>query len=249
MRIVIIEDEFYASERLKKILKKIDVNNQVIAALNSVSACVKWFQNNSNYDIVFMDIQLSDGLSLEIFDQVKISKPIIFTTAYDEYALQAFKVNSIDYILKPVDKSMVEKALDKWKNLQNSSFALEIEKLQEYYNKQDYKDRFLVNTGATYLPIQTSKIAYFYINNQLVNIKTFDEERYILDVPLDSLEVEINPKHFFRINRQMLINFTAIVKIHTYFGNRLRLELKPSFSKDVIVSKRKTPEFKEWLGK
>ncbi|MDY6915545.1 MAG: LytTR family DNA-binding domain-containing protein [Candidatus Cloacimonadota bacterium] len=249
MKIVIVEDEIFASNRLKKILYEINSRNEIVAILNSVTTSIKWFKNNSSYDIVFMDIQLSDGLSLEIFDTVKISKPIIFTTAYDEYALQAFKFNSIDYILKPVDKILVEKAMKKWENLQTSSFTLEIEKLQNYYNKQKYKERFLVNAGATYLPLPSSKIAYFYINNQLVNIMTFNKERYILDEPLDSLEDQLDPKHFFRINRQMLINFDAIIKIHAYFGNRLRLALKPPFAKDVIVSKRKTPEFKEWLGK
>ncbi|MCD6182635.1 MAG: response regulator transcription factor [Candidatus Cloacimonetes bacterium] len=252
MKIVIVEDEFYAAERLQKMLNNFEESLQCIALLESVQQAVAWFQENSDYDLVFMDIQLADGISLEIFSQVDIVAPIIFTTAYDDYALKAFEVNSVDYLLKPISAEKLARSLRKLKELSGFSRRSQqdqIERLAGFLQKipVQYKSRFLVKTGAVLLPIAIENVAYFTIRNQLTNLVTKGGKRYVLEFTLDEIEEAIDPRLFYRINRQMLLSFGAVIKIHPYFSNRLLLDVQPPVDDDIIVSKRKVPAFKEWL--
>ena len=252
MKIVIVEDEFYAQERLKARLLKVEPESEIIAVLDSVEESVKWFQENKQPDLLFCDIQLSDGISLEIFDKVEIDCPVIFTTAYDEYALQAFKVNSIDYLLKPISEKDLIKAFQKFKKLggeKKDTSNIDIKNLLKQLGNSDkkYKSRFLVKTGAVMSTINIDEVAYFYIKNQLVYLVTLNNKEYIIDPTLDVIEDTIDPADFFRINRQMIVAFKAIKEIHPHFHNRLKLNLQPETEEEVIVSKRKSSTFKEWL--
>ena len=247
MRIVIIEDEFYSAERLQKMILDITPNSQILIILDSIKSSINWFKQNLEYDLVFMDIQLADGISFSIFDSVQISKPIIFTTAYDEYALKAFKVNSIDYLLKPIAEADLKKSFDKLKKLTQNT---DVSKLVKYFklSQNEYKQRFLVHNGSVMLPIKTDKIAFFYIHNQLTLLLTNKGNKYMIDNTLDEIENLINPVQFFRINRQMIISIGCIKKIEPFFSNRLILFTHPDFFEDVIVSKRKVSSFKKWIG-
>ena len=254
MKTVIVEDEYYAAQRLEKLLTQLDADIEVVTVLHSVSQAVEWFCSDAEYDLVFMDIQLADGISLEIFSQAEIAAPVVFTTAYDEYALKAFEVNSIDYLLKPISVDKLSRSLRKLKQLQQTTLdeqARQIAQLQAAIAQPpaDYKSRFLVKTGSRYIPIAIKDVAYFIIHKQLPWLVTTTGKRYMIDQTLDEIEAVIDPAQFYRINRQMLLGFAAISAIHPYFSNRLLIETSPPADEDVIVSKRKTPAFKGWLQK
>lgn len=254
MKTVIVEDEYYAAQRLGNLLKQLDASIEIIAELHSVSQAVEWFCNTKEYDLVFMDIQLADGISLEIFSQTEITAPVVFTTAYDEYALKAFEVNSIDYLLKPISVEKLSRSLRKLKQLQQTTMdeqSRQIAQLQAAITQPaaNYKSRFLVKTGARYIPVAIQDVAYFVIRKQLPYLVTISGKRYMIDQTLDEVEAVVDPSQFYRINRQMLLGFSAISAIHPYFSNRLLIETTPPAEEDVIVSKRKTPAFKEWLQK
>jgi DNA-binding LytR/AlgR family response regulator len=247
MKVVMIEDEFPAQKRLTQLLHKIDSSIEILVKLDSVENSVAWFNQNSDYDIVFMDIQLADGLSLSIFKQVEITKPVIFTTAFDEYALEAFEVSSVDYLLKPINEQRLRKSFEKIKQLQKHDQVDVLNLIKNFAgNTNHFKSRFLVKVGNVMHPISTSKIALFFIENQLTRLMTKKRNIYVVDNTLDEIEQKIDPKKFFRINRQMIVSADAIVKIEPYFSNRLMLEIDPKHD-DVIVSKRKVAQFKEWL--
>lgn len=248
MKIVIIEDEIPAAERLVKLITNLHPAAEIIVKLESIKKAVEWLSVNDKYDLVFMDIHLADGLSFNIFKQVKIDKPIIFTTAYDEYALEAFEVNSIDYLLKPISESRLQKSFAKVELLkENDDNHKMLDILNSLQNRQQhFKSRFLVKVGAVLHPISVDKISLFYVENQLTRIRTLKGNNYVLDQSLDEIENSLNPVDFFKISRQMIVAASSIQKIESYFSGRLILTLDPEHP-DVIVSKRKAAAFKTWM--
>jgi two-component system, LytTR family, response regulator LytT len=250
MKVLIIEDEIYTAKGLVKMLTNIEKDIEVLKIIGSVEETIEYLAEKPELDLIFMDIQLSDGISFEIFSDIKVEYPVIFTTSYDEYAIKAFQVNSVDYLLKPVDQNTLQKSLDKFKklfskNVQNQQIEQMLSQIS--FIKKDYKSRFLVKTAKGLLTLQTTEIAYFYIDNQLVFLKTHENKRYQLDKALDDLEKLIDPKKFFRLNRQFIASFDSIGTIHNFFNNTLKIELKPEIDKEVIVSRYNVKEFKEWL--
>ena len=245
MRVIIIEDETPALNRIKKMLLEVSPEAQILATADSIENAVLLFQNHANeVDLTLMDIELADGQSFEIFNQIKITCPVIFTTAYDEFALKAFKVNSIDYLLKPIAKTELVKAIEKYKSVRKTSinFETEFQKLiTQLYPKAQistYKNRFLIKNGTKLQSISTEEIAYFYAHDKLVSLITHT---------LDELDTQLDPKLFFQINRQFIANFKSIKKIHTYFNGKLKVELNPAVNDEVIVSRERASEFKNWL--
>jgi DNA-binding LytR/AlgR family response regulator len=252
MKILIVEDELPAAKRLSKLVKAEKPDIQILDILDSVEATTSWFQNSPSPDLVFMDIQLADGLSFDIFSQTKVSAPVIFTTAYDQYTLKAFKVNSVDYLLKPIDPDELKSALDKFElffQKQQIYDSNGIEKLIETLSEKTYKERFLVKVGQNLTYINVSDISYFYSEDGSVFALTKNNKRYIIDYTLDQLENVLNPDNFFRINRKFLIEINCIQKISTWFNSRLKLELRPTTEAEVIVSRERVSDFKGWLDK
>lgn len=253
MKAIIIEDELPAAKRLKTVLNEVDDSVSVLEVIESVSSAVKWFQHNSLPDIVFMDIQLSDGLSFDIFKSVDIKCPIIFTTAFDEYAIQAFKVNSIDYLLKPIETKDMERSLNKLKELKSSSdSSCDTEDIKKIIasirqNKPAYKTRFLIKSGQTYFRINTNDCAYFYVDNKLTFLVTFSAKKYLIDYTLEDLEAELDPQKYFRVNRQFILNIDSIADIHSYFSGKLKIKTKLATEEEIIISRIKAIEFKSWI--
>ena len=248
MRAVIIEDESLAADKLTRYLLKYDANVLILSKLSSISDAVFWFQNNEDYDVVFMDIQLTDGLSFEIFNQVQIAKPIIFTTAFDEYAIDAFKVNSIDYILKPITFTDVSKAMGKLKKLQsvfsgNDHVHTAVKEITE----KKTKDRFLVRLGNHIHSIKTSEISLFYAEGRTVYLITKEKKKYILDYKLESLEEVLSSSDFYRVNRTFIVNISDIKDVLVYSNSRLKITSNVFNEKDIIVSREKVAAFKQWF--
>ncbi|GAA4457747.1 LytTR family DNA-binding domain-containing protein [Nibrella saemangeumensis] len=258
MNVVIIEDESLTAQRLEKLLADYDPTIQVIAKIPSVAKAVQWFTGQPNPpDLVFMDIHLEDDIAFRIIEQSKLTVPIIFTTAYDTYTLQAFKANSIDYLLKPIDEDELAAAIDKFKALrQTTSTAAtgqpDYSALMSLLNsagKQDYKDRFMVTIGTKIRSISTIDIAYFSYEDKATWLTTYDGQHISIEYSLDKLIPLLNPKDFFRVNRAFLVSLMAIKNIHTYSGSKLKVELKPNPREEVFVSGDRITDFKEWLGK
>lgn len=250
LSVVIIEDEAPATERLERLLLKYDHNTKVVTRLDSVSSAVEFFQERNDFDLIFMDIQLGDGLSLDIFEKVPITKPIIFVTAYDEYALKAFKVNSIDYLLKPIDYEDLVKAIDQFHNIKKE-YNPSISSLESIFGlgpSEKKKERFLVKKGSGLRIIPTNQVAYFYSEDGYLHIMDKDGLRHIIDDTLDRLYTQLDHKVFFKVNRKMIVSIPAISKIESYFNSRLCLHLDPVAPHQVIVSREKCREFKAWLG-
>lgn len=250
MKVLIIEDEIPAAKRLAKLVMQFRPNAQILEVIDSVDGAIKWLNTFEKPDLLFMDIQLSDGLSFDIFNHTEIQSPIIFTTAYDQYTLKAFKVNSVDYLLKPIDPDELEKAFLKFDKIfrQPQSYDTSaIENLLKVMTQKEYKSRFLVKVGQqlTYIPVED--ISYFYSDDGLLCAKTINGKRHILDYTLDQLEQVLDPSQFFRINRKIITRINAINKIHTYFNSRLKLELLPKTELEVIVSRDRVGGFKKWL--
>jgi DNA-binding LytR/AlgR family response regulator len=257
MRTLIIEDEYPAAERLQRLIQKVDPTLEVLAVLDSIEAAGEWFRANKAPDLIFSDIQLSDGLSFEIFRQNVISSPIIFTTSYDEYAIQAFKVKSIDYLLKPVKQQDLQDAIDKYRAIK-SDFAQpeRVLQLEAFLDSlpvsttragKKYKKRFLVKSGEQLVPVAEEDIAYFMSANELVLLTKTDGKKYLVDYTLEQLERLLNPELFFRLNRQFISHLHAIRKIHTYFNGKLKLQLSPEVNEEVLVSRDKATLFKKWM--
>ena len=253
MNVLIIEDEYPAAERLQQLLSRLDEPIEVVKVLDSVESAVRWFQENRSPDLILSDIQLSDGVSFEIYEKIVVKSPIIFTTSYDEYAIQAFKVKSIDYLLKPIKLEELQKAIHKYKLLKSEfseeKNASKIEQLLDnlQHSGRRYKKRFLVKKGEQLVPIVDDEIAYFYTENELVYLFTPEGKKYVVDYTLEQLDELVNTEKFFRINRQYLVHLEAIRQIHTYFNSRLKLNLHPATDDEVIVSKGKDKAFKQWL--
>ncbi len=247
MNVVIIEDEQLAAEKLERYLLKYNADISIVANLISISEAVHWFENNTNYDVVFMDIQLTDGLSFEIFNQTKIQKPVIFATAFDEFAVDAFKVNSIDYILKPITFTDVSKALNKLKNMQTILTNNSIENVSKIVQKQKIKDRFLVRLGNHIHSIKTVEIALFYAEGRTVYLVTKEQKKFIIDFKLEDVINFLDASIFFRLNRSFIVNINSIKDVVVYSNSRLKITPKIAIDKELIVSREKVTAFKVWL--
>jgi DNA-binding LytR/AlgR family response regulator len=250
MRILIIEDEKPAVKRLLKILEEYFPNSEYVSDLDTVKKSISWFQSNQAPDLIFCDIQLADGISFEIFQKVKISTPIVFTTAYDQYAIKAFQVNAIDYLLKPIDPDDLKRAIDKFK-LHNLNSTLDLSLLQKLISpeKQTYKNRFLVRFGEKIQSISISEIEYFFSEERITFLQTKERKKYVLDATLEQVESQVDPSRFFRINRKYLCSFHSISDIFTYSNSRLKIKLHNCQDDDILISREKTSDFKSWLDR
>lgn len=250
MQGIIVEDEILAAQNLHSILNKIGTV-EIISILESITETVEWFSYNPQPEIIFMDIHLADGSAFEIFNQIQIKCPVIFTTAYDEYALKAFKVNSIDYLLKPVNFESVRGSLDKLNNLSRGDhFQNAVNKVIESLKKKArFKSHFLVPAkGDKLIPVNAENIAFFFIDSGLIYAISFDQKRYRFDYTLEDLMVMLDPNLFFRANRQYIISREAIKDIDLWFNSRLSVNLKIPVSEKILVSKARISEFKNWFG-
>ncbi|MBL7886196.1 MAG: response regulator transcription factor [Flavobacterium sp.] len=251
MNIIIIEDEKPAARLLQRKVEKLGL--QVNTLLHSVEESITWFQNNQHPDLIFLDIQLSDGLSFEIFETIDIKSAVIFTTAYDEYALRAFKLNSIDYLLKPIDEDDLSIAITKFKNqFQKSSVtALDFEAIKKMLINpidREYKKRFTIKMGQQLKMIPIEEVECFFSENKGTYLHTFDNRDYLLDNTLEQLETELDPKAFYRVSRKFIIPLKAIKEIQLYSNSRLKVILPTYKDDEVIVSREKVSDFKEWLS-
>jgi DNA-binding LytR/AlgR family response regulator len=250
MKALIIEDEILAAKHLQHVVNEVG-GIEVIGVLESISETIEWFGTNQQPEILFLDIHLADGSAFEIFNHVNIICPIIFTTAYDEYALKAFKVNSIDYLLKPVDSNSVKGALKKLKGLSTTAgLNVDLQKLINSFRKASaFKTHFLIPLkGDKLFPIQSSDIACFLIDATVVKARTFEDKTYNFENTLDELAGMLDPSDFFRANRQFIIARSAIKDIDFWFNSRLSVNLKVSVPEKILVSKARVPEFKTWFG-
>ncbi|WP_167616080.1 LytR/AlgR family response regulator transcription factor [Maribellus sediminis] len=249
MKIVIVEDEQLAAEKLADQLTRIAADIEVVKVLESVESAVNWFSLNPSPDLVFMDIQLEDGISFEIFDAIKLHAPVIFTTAYDEYAIRAFKVNSVDYLLKPIGENDLKQALQKFKKIfDESDFASKVTRVIEQVSKR-YKTRFFMKVGTRFQSIKVADICCFFVEERNTFLKTTGGKTYDIDHSLDQLQGMVDPEQFFRINRNYLVNINCISEIISYSTTRLKLKLEVNFQEDLIVSRDRVTEFKHWMDK
>lgn len=253
MRVVIIEDEKLAAESLQDMILKHRLEAEIAPALSSVEEAVEWFQLNAIPDLIFCDIHLSDGISFEIFRQVTIKCPIIFTTAYNQYAIQAFQVNSVDYLLKPVKEAELVKAIRKYEDLQKNNFQDEMENLKRMLQAENssffpsQKKRFMVKSGQSIKSVSSEDVAYFLAEEGVVFLITFDNGRFIINYTLEQLEEQLDPAIFFRVNRQLLVHIKAVKQVSPYFKGRLQLQIAPNGPEDQVVSSNKASSFKKWL--
>ncbi|HEV8515298.1 MAG TPA: LytTR family DNA-binding domain-containing protein [Cyclobacteriaceae bacterium] len=250
MNILIIEDEPQAAQRVEKLIEAIVPNVKIVAVLDSVKRAVQWFTSNPSPDLAIMDIQLADGISFNIFEQCKVKCPVIFTTAYEEYALKAFKVNSIDYILKPVDADELKAAVQKYqslnaapeKMLESIGFAVQM-------LAKKYKERFVIKVGEHLKSFEANDIQFFFSMEKTTFGQTADGRKHILDFTIDQLEGLLDPAKFFRINRKYLVNVKSIQDMISHSNSRLKLILKTCDDQDVIVARERVQEFKDWLDR
>ena len=250
MKVLIIEDESFAADKLELMLKEIDPSIEIMAKLGSIKESAIWlFQHTA--DLIFLDIQLSDGISFSIFEQVTLSTPIIFTTAYDEYAIKAFKLNSISYLLKPIRTNELAESLKKYRNLK-SAYSIDFDMLIANIQgrEPDFKKRFLIQFGEKIRKVDVSEISYFYILDKGVYMRTFQGNSYPVEYTLDKLETMLNPSVFFRINRKYMVNLDSISNMVAYSRGRVKLELKPKADDafDTVVSIDRSGAFKKWLN-
>jgi len=253
MKILLIEDEYHAQEYLTGLLKEVAPTVEILAKIDSVEDAVNWFENNPDPDLIFMDIQLADGLSFSIFKKVKVNAPTIFVTAFDKYTLEAFKVNSIDYLLKPVDAQELQNALDKYQRIHTSKHGFDADSLQKalarFSPKNNFRQRFLIKQGKDFIYVPTKNIAYFYSEDSLTFLMDRQNKRHLLEAPLDQIEKELDPDQFFRINRKQIVHIESIQKIFSFFNNRLKLNLTPDNKLEAVVSRERVKHFKEWVGR
>lgn len=260
MKILIVEDEELAVKKLQKTLASVDDTTEIVGVADSIKSSVEWLQQNPSPDLILMDIELSDGQSFEIFNLIEVKTPVIFTTSYDEFALKAFKVNSVDYLLKPIQKEDLETALGKFKKMKESfggsinntpdlSIDTIVKELQQKLQPKEYRRRFLVKHAQKLVSINCDEIAYFYSDGRLNFFKTNDNRKFVVDYTMDELEEMLDPEKYFRISRSFYVSVASIEKIEDYFGNRLILNLNPPVDKEALVSREKVTDFKKWMGK
>jgi DNA-binding LytR/AlgR family response regulator len=252
MKLVLLEDEQPALRHLMRMIEQVAPHTAIVAHFDAVESAIGWFQSNTDYDLVISDIQLSDGLSLAIFRQVKMTKPIIFTTAFDQYAIEAFKVNGIDYLLKPVKAEELSKAIEKYKTLfnHNNQPPLDIKKLIKQIAGQEkvYRARLLVHFRDELKSIPTDNIAFIHSENKTSHLYTKAGEMFILDQNMEELEAQLNPQVFFRANRQFIISFSSIKSNHQHFNGKIKVLLTLPTKEEILVSRERATEFKTWLG-
>jgi len=250
MNVLIVEDESLAAEKLELMLNEVDPSINVLAKCGSIRESAKWLMEHTA-DLIFLDIQLSDGISFSIFEQVTINTPVIFTTAYDQYAIRAFQLNSVAYLLKPIRKSDLAESLRKFQTLR-SAFSIDFDALLAGIQgrEPEYKKRFLIQIGEKIRKIEVSEIAYFYVLEKGIYLKTFLGNSYPVEFTLDKLETMLNPEKFFRINRKYMVNMDSIANMIAYSRGRIKLELKPKADDefDAIVSVDRSSDFKKWLN-
>lgn len=245
MKILLIEDELPAARQLTKLLQTQQPGCTILDTLDSVESAVKWLQTLPAPDLIFMDIQIADGLSFDIFRQTDVTAPVIFTTAFDQYAVQAFKVNAIDYLLKPVDPEELQNALER---VRQRGAPADLQNLVRYFQKEPYKDRFLVKTGQAMSFITTGEIAFFRSSDGLTQAFTSSGKKFFVDHTLDELDRLLDPRHFFRVSRAVTLRADAIRKIHPHLNGRLKIDTEPAAPEEVFVSRERAGEFKAWLG-
>ena len=254
MNVLIVEDEMPAAKQLERLIAEVHPTANIVGHTLSAEQTVEWLKSHPAPELIFMDIQLSDDLSFAIFEQIEINSPVIFTTAYDEYALQAFKVNSIDYLLKPIDKTELRKSIKKFESLLQLShqpypkvFAREL--AQNLIQKKPvYKSRFLVKRGEQFLSIPVDEILYFTSEHKITYCITNEQLKFSVENTLEQLEELLDPVRFFRVNRQFIVQFSAIDQIHNYFNGKLLITMKSKFDSEFTVSKDKAAAFKHWLN-
>lgn len=245
--ILIIEDEKPNAARLKRLIAVVKPGATILATLESVSESVEWMLTKECPDLIMMDVRLADGLSFEIFEKVKPKCPIIFTTAYDEYAVRAFKFNSIDYLLKPIEQDELEQSFKMVEERQQSDATLSIEQLLSHMNKKEYRSRFLLPFRDGFKTVFVSEIAYIYSELKITKARLLNGTEEVLPQTLEELEQQLDPEFFFRANRQFIVHINAIKQIHNYFNGKLKVELRKSPDIDIIVSREKAMAIKTWL--
>ena len=257
MKILIIEDEELAAGRMKQLLNELEPGCEISGPFDTVVSSVAHLKAVQDYDLIFLDIQLADGKSFAIFEQVQLNIPVIFTTAYDEYALHAFDLNSIDYLLKPVSREKLQASLDKFKRVRafydngsenpNNKLYQMIESIKSSPQAQ-YKDRFLLSRGDSMIPVRIKEIACFYAEEKVVFLLTREKNRYIVQHTLEELESKLDPRLFFRVNRQFIVAGEAITKVHNYYNFKLKVDISPDPGIDIVVSRTRTADFKAWMN-
>jgi two-component system LytT family response regulator len=251
MKVVILEDEKAAAENLKHLLGHIDASIHVDRIIDTVSSAVDYFKEEKDIELAFFDIHLADGNSFDIFKDIEVKVPVIFTTAYDEYALKAFKINSIDYLLKPIDEDELGDAIEKFKS-SNRTIRIpnEFERLIEMLGKvsKKYKSTFLVLQRDKLIPIDVADIAYITIDASIVKAFTFEGKSYVIDEKLEDIEADLDPNQFFRANRQFIVQRSAIKNLAIYFNGKLILNIQPEPAERIIISKAKAPQLKDWIN-
>ncbi|MBL7924126.1 MAG: response regulator transcription factor [Bacteroidia bacterium] len=255
MRVLIIEDENLAAKRIRKMVEEQEPDFTIEAITDSIESSVNWLNQHPHPDLILMDIELADGQSFEIFNQVELKSTIIFTTAYDEFAIRAFKVNSIDYLLKPIDPDELKRSFEKFKMLQGEAplapQKIDLDSIVMALREKQvpaYKQRFLVKQGQRLIPIDISEIAFFYTEDKVSFIKTYTDQRYMVDHSLDELEELLDPLEFFRANRQFIVSPKSLDGIHHHFNGKLKINLRPLAGEEVYVSRERAADFKQWLG-
>lgn len=254
MKIVIVEDEPLAGDALEELVLKLRPDYEVLERIESVEEGIEWFDAHDVPDLIFCDIHLSDGRSFEMWREVKIDCPVIFTTAYNQYAIEAFKVNSVDYLLKPIKEEELQKAIEKYENLHKEALSSEMKNLRNLIENSvldrgylEVKTRFMVKTGQVIKSISTCEVAYFIAEEGVVLLVNFKGNRFVINYTLDQLEAQLDPQMFFRANRQLVVNIEAVKEVTPYFKGRLHLLLEPAPKGDQIISSGKANAFKEWL--
>lgn len=253
LRIILIEDEAATARNLEFILKEINPGIEVIVTLQSITESVDWLTDNDrDYDLIFSDIRLSDGLSFEIFKQIEIGKPIIFVTAYNDYAIEAFRNNGIDYVLKPFDREEIQRTLLKYNTLIATGIKMEQTKTEALLQQLEsvtkrYKKSFLIHYCGRLIPVEAAKISWFYTSNEIVYAQTTTGQKYTVEFTLEQLERDLDPELFFRANRQFIINRNTIDTVEYFFNGRLLIKIYPLSQEQIIVSKAKAMVFRKWL--
>lgn len=251
MKVLIIEDEVIAANRLKELLYRLDEQIQVLAAIETVEDSIRWLSGHSAPDLIFMDIQLDDGICFEIFEAIQVDVPVIFTTAYDQYAIRAFKVNSVDYLLKPISKEAIAAAVEKFRSHFSLKPGVYKEKINDLHRQlvKSHKTRFFVKIGTHFQSVSTKDIGCFFIEDRCTFLKTFAGKRFDLDVSLEQIQQQVDPSLFFRINRHHIIHIEAIADIIGYSSHRLKVRLSAPASGELVVSRSRVPDFKDWLDR
>jgi two-component system response regulator LytT len=252
MKALIIEDEAIAAGHLTKMLLDIEPSIDVLPPLDSIESSVQFLSTHNDIDLIFLDIELGDGQSFDIFKKVNVQSPIIFTTSYEEHALKAFKLNSVDYLLKPIKEAELSAALQKFKKLHveeklKMQYNL-LQLLQNVQNGKKAKERYLAKVGTRLTSVSADQIAFFYTRDKMLFIKTFSNQDFIIDKRLEDIERETDPTQFFRANRQFIINYNSVQAVHTWFNGKIRLEVAPEPFEKIIVSRQRAAEFRKWLG-